>query len=141
MTPTADTAIRPFRIDIPEADLDDLRERLERTRWPDELPDSEDRGVRLAYVKQLADYWRTGYDWRPTEARLNANPQFTTEIDGQNVHFLHVRSPEPNALPLIASIQPTRSTWSSRRCPGTAFQARPAMRAGTSCGSPEPGWS
>jgi pimeloyl-ACP methyl ester carboxylesterase len=103
MTPTADTTIRPFLIDIPQADLDDLRERLERTRWPDELSDAEDRGVRLAYVKQLADYWRTGYDWRRTEARLNAYPQFTTEIDGQNVHFLHVRSPEPDALPLIVT--------------------------------------
>src|SRR6185503_18059068 len=77
MTSTTDPAIRPFRIDIPQADLDDLRERLERTRWPDELPDGEERGVRLAYIKELADYWRTGYDWRRTEARLNALPQFT----------------------------------------------------------------
>jgi pimeloyl-ACP methyl ester carboxylesterase len=99
---TTDT-IREFRVDIPEATLDDLRERLERTRWPDELPDGEDRGVSTAYIKGLADYWRSGYDWRRTEARLNAYPQFTTEIDGQNVHFLHVRSPEPNAFPLIAT--------------------------------------
>jgi len=103
MTSTTDPAIRPFRIDIPQADLDDLRDRLERTRWPDELPDGEERGVRLAYIKQLADYWRTGYDWRRTEARLNALPQFTTEIDGQTVHFFHVRSPEPDAFPLIAT--------------------------------------
>jgi pimeloyl-ACP methyl ester carboxylesterase len=95
--------IRPFRVDIPEATLNDLRERLEGTRWPDELPDGEDRGVTTAYIKGLADYWLSGYDWRRAEARLNSYPQFTTEIDGQNVHFLHVRSPEPNAFPLIAT--------------------------------------
>jgi pimeloyl-ACP methyl ester carboxylesterase len=100
MTAT-DTTIRPTRIDIPQADLDDLRARLGRTRWPDELPDDEDRGVRLAYIRRLGEYWQTGYDWRRTEARLNALPQFTTEIDGQTVHFLHVRSPEPGAFPLI----------------------------------------
>jgi len=100
---TADTTIRPFRIDVHEAQLDDLRERLARTRWPDELPDAEDRGVTLGYIKGLADYWGSGYDWRRAEARLNAYPQFMTEIDGQTVHFLHVRSPEPNAFPLIAT--------------------------------------
>ena len=97
-----DTEIRPFRIDVPQADLDDLQARLERTRWPDELPDvGWDYGVPLGYVKELAEYWRTGYDWRAWETRLNAYPQFTTTIDGQNVHFLHVRSPEPDALPVI----------------------------------------
>ena len=97
-----DTEIRPFRIDIPQADLDDLQDRLARTRWPDELPGvGWDYGVPLGYVKELAEYWRTGYDWRAWEARLNAYPQFTTTIDGQNIHFLHVRSPEPDALPLI----------------------------------------
>jgi epoxide hydrolase len=101
--PTLDTAIRPFRIDVPQADLDDLRARLARTRWPDELPDAQERGVRLAYVRELADYWQTDYDWRQAEARLNAYPQFITEIDGQTIHFLHVRSPEPNALPLIVT--------------------------------------
>ncbi len=94
--------IRPFRIDIPQADLDDLRDRLARIRWPDELPSvGWSRGVPLGYLKALAEYWRTGYDWRKHEARLNEFPQFTTTIDGQNIHFLHVRSPEPHALPLI----------------------------------------
>ena len=94
--------IKPFKINIPQSDLDDLQARLERTRWPDELPGlGWSRGVPLAYLKELAEYWRRGYAWRKYEARLNEFPQFTTEIDGQNIHFLHVRSPEPNALPLI----------------------------------------
>jgi len=94
--------IRPFRIAIPQADLDDLGDRLARTRWPDELPGvGWSRGVPLAYLKQLTEYWRSGYDWRRQEARLNQFPQFTTIIDGHNVHFLHVRSPEPDALPLV----------------------------------------
>ncbi len=92
----SDAEIRPFRIEIPQADLDDLDARLARTRWPDELPEvGWDYGVPLEYVKGLAEYWRTGYDWRAWEARLNEYPQFTTTIDGQNIHFLHVRSPEP----------------------------------------------
>jgi pimeloyl-ACP methyl ester carboxylesterase len=99
---TSDTEIRPFRIDVPQADLDDLRERLARTRWPDELPDAGwSRGVPLGYLQQLAAYWRDGYDWRKHEAALNQHPQFTTTIDGTGVHFLHVQSPEPDALPLI----------------------------------------
>jgi epoxide hydrolase len=94
--------IPPFRIDISQADLDDLNDRLVRTRWPDELPGvGWNRGLPLGYLKELAEYWRTVYDWREWEARLNDLPQFTTTIDGQNVHFLHVRSPEPDALPLI----------------------------------------
>jgi epoxide hydrolase len=101
-TDRSDPEIRPFRIDIPQADLDDLRDRLARTRWPDELPGvGWTRGVPLAYLKELAAYWRDGYDWRKHEARLNEFPQFTTTIDGANVHFLHVRSPEPDALPLV----------------------------------------
>jgi epoxide hydrolase len=97
-----DTAIRPFRIDIGQADLDDLRDRLGRTRWPDQLPGvGWDYGIALEDVRELAGYWRTGYDWRGAERRLNEFPQFTTEIDGQNVHFMHVRSAEPDALPLI----------------------------------------
>jgi len=95
-------AIRPFRIDIPQTVLDDLRARLVRTRWPDELPGvGWEYGVPLDYVKELAAYWGICYDWRTQEARLNAFPQFITEIDGQTIHFLHVRSPEPEALPLI----------------------------------------
>jgi epoxide hydrolase len=98
----SDAPIRPFRIEIPQADLDDLRDRLARTRWPDELPGvGWDYGVPLDYLKELAAYWGTGYNWRAWEAKLNAYPQFTTTIDGANVHFLHVRSPEANALPLI----------------------------------------
>ena len=98
-----DTEIRPFRIDIPQADLDDLQDCLARTRWPDELPGvGWSRGVPLDYIKELAEYWREGYDWRKWEAKLNEFPQFTTTaIDGQNIHFLHVRSHEPGALPLI----------------------------------------
>jgi epoxide hydrolase len=103
--PMADNAeIRPFRIDIPQADLDDLGDRLARTRWPDELPEvGWTRGVPLAHLEELADYWRGGYDWRRQEARLNQHPQFTTTIGGQTVHFLHVRSPEPGALPLLVT--------------------------------------
>ncbi|WP_214410867.1 epoxide hydrolase family protein [Sphaerisporangium fuscum] len=96
--------IRPFRVDIPQEQLDDLRDRLARTRWPDEPPGSGwSYGVSPGRVRELAEYWRTGYDWRAQEARLNGFPQFTTTIDGQNVHFLHVRSPEPDALPLIVT--------------------------------------
>ena len=101
-TDRSDAEIRPFKIEIPQADLDDLRERLARTRWPAQLPGGGwRRGVPVAYLKGLAAYWRDGYDWRAQEAALNAFPQFTTGIDGQTIHFLHVRSPEPDALPLI----------------------------------------
>ena len=94
--------IEEFRIEIPQADLDDLRDRLARTRWPDQLPGvGWDYGIALEDVRELAEYWRTGYDWRVQERRLNSFPQFTTVIDGQTVHFLHVRSAEPGALPLI----------------------------------------
>ena len=104
MAAVGDVDIRPFRVDVPQGDLDDLQERLVRTCWPDELPDvGWSHGVPLGYVRELVDYWRTGYDWRAYEARLNSFPQFTTTIDGQTVHFLHVRSPEADALPLIAT--------------------------------------
>jgi pimeloyl-ACP methyl ester carboxylesterase len=99
-----DTALRPFRVDVPQADLDDLQDRLARVRWPDELPDAGwDYGVPLDYIKELVDHWRSGYDWRAVEARLNEHEQFTTTIDGQNVYFIHARSPEPDALALIAT--------------------------------------
>ncbi|MEU7743633.1 epoxide hydrolase family protein [Nonomuraea sp. NPDC049158] len=99
---TFTTEISPFRIDIPQSALDDLHDRLARTLWPDELPGvGWSYGIPVSYVQRLAEYWRTGYDWREHEAALNEYPQFTTEIDGQNVHFLHVRSPEPDALPLV----------------------------------------
>jgi pimeloyl-ACP methyl ester carboxylesterase len=98
----ATNSIRPFRIDVPEADLADLRDRLARTHWPDELPGVGWRyGVPRGYLRELADYWRTSYDWRVSEAELNKFPQFMTEIDGANVHFLHVRSTAPRAMPLI----------------------------------------
>jgi pimeloyl-ACP methyl ester carboxylesterase len=96
------TEVSSFRIEIPETELEDLRGRLARTQWPDELPGvGWSYGVPLEYVRQLVEYWRNGYDWRAWEARLNRYPQFTTTIDGQNIHFLHVRSPEPDALPVI----------------------------------------
>ena len=96
------SGIESFRVEIPQADLDDLQDRLARTRWPSELADAGwSRGVSLAYLQELAEYWRTEYDWREWEAKLNAFPQYTTMIDGANVHFLHVPSPEPEALPLI----------------------------------------
>src|SRR5262249_38286476 len=94
--------MQPFRIDIRQADLDDLHRRLDDTRWPSELPGvGWRRGGPLGYLKELAGYWRTTYDWRAAERQLNRFPQFTTQIDGANVHFLHVRSPEPTARPLI----------------------------------------
>ncbi|WP_067471064.1 epoxide hydrolase family protein [Nocardia amamiensis] len=96
------TEIRPFRIDIPQADLDDLRLRLARTRWIDDLPGTGwERGVPTAYLKDLAGYWAEKFDWRAVEAELNAYPQFTTTIAGQNVHFLHVRSAKDDATPLL----------------------------------------
>lgn len=95
-------AIAPFRIDVPDADRDDLRTRLALARWPD-APGASDwsRGVPADYLRNLADYWRDAFDWRMQEDRLNAWPQFTTVIDGQVIHFVHVRSREPDALPLI----------------------------------------
>ena len=95
----ASADIRPFTIDIPQADLDDLRNRLDRTRWT--APADEQYGFGLSRLRRLAEYWRDGYDWRAWEARLNSYPQFVTEIDGQRIHFLHVRSAEPGALPLV----------------------------------------
>lgn len=94
--------ITPFRIDIPQSDLDDLHRRLDVTRWPAPLPgDDWDTGVPTGWLRELVAYWRNDYDWRAAERGLNEFPQFTTEIDGQLIHFLHVRSPEPDALPLI----------------------------------------
>ncbi|WP_426512477.1 epoxide hydrolase family protein [Dactylosporangium sp. McL0621] len=94
--------ISPFRIAVPQADLDDLADRLARTRWPNEVAGAGwDYGFPLARLRELAEYWRTGYAWREHEAELNRLPHFTTEIDGQNIHFVHVRSADPDALPLI----------------------------------------
>ena len=85
--------IKRFRIDIPQAALDDLNARLANTRWPAELSGvGWERGVPVGYLRELAEYWRTGFDWRAQEAKLNELPQFVTEIDGQDIHFVHVRS-------------------------------------------------
>jgi epoxide hydrolase len=111
----ASQEIRSFRMQIPQADLDDLADRLARTRWANELPldpsgpqtgpvpPGWEYGVPVGYVRDLVDHWQHHYDWRAWEARLNAYPQFITEIDGQPIHFLHLRSPEPEATPLILS--------------------------------------
>ena len=96
------TAIRPFRIEVPQERLADLRRRIEATRWPSrELVADRSQGVQLATTQALARYWTTDYDWRRVEARLNALSQFTTKIDGVDIHFIHVRSRHENALPLI----------------------------------------
>ena len=96
------TAFVPFRVDVAEEVLDDLRDRLARTRWPDQLPGTEwSYGTDLHYLRDLCDYWRTSYDWRKVEEELNAYPQFVTTAGGLRVHFLHVRSPEPNAIPMV----------------------------------------
>ena len=94
--------VSPFRIDVPDAVLDDLRERLARTRWPAQLDDAGwDYGTELSYLQELCGYWQHEFDWRAAEARLNEWPQFETEIDGEHVHFIHARSQHPDALPLI----------------------------------------
>jgi pimeloyl-ACP methyl ester carboxylesterase len=96
------TAIRPFTIDIPEADLDDLRTRIAATRWPDkETVDDASQGVQLDMMQALARYWATEYDWRSCEAKLNSVPNFITEIDGLDIHFVHVRSKHEDALPVV----------------------------------------
>jgi len=95
-------AIQPFRVEIPQADLDYLHHRLTNTRWPGELPGvGWTRGIPLSSLKELAEHWRTRYDWRAQEARLNSYPQFTTEIDGQRIHFMQVGSAHPDAKPLL----------------------------------------
>src|ERR671919_2955298 len=98
------TDVRPFRVEIPEAELAELRRRIEATRWPSrELAADRSQGVQLATLQALARYWTTEYDWRKCEAKLNALPQFRTKIDGVDIHFIHVRSRHENALPLIMS--------------------------------------
>jgi len=97
-----DPSIRPYRIDIPQSQLDDLNRRLDATRWPEAEPvANETQGAQLAKVKALAHYWRHEYDWRKVETRINAHPQFVTTIDGLDIHFLHIKSKHKNALPLI----------------------------------------
>ena len=94
--------MEPFRLDVPESELTDLRDRLRRTRWPEPATaDGWAQGVPLDFLQGLCAYWADGYDWRRLEARLNGLPQYTTGIDGVDVHFVHVPSPHPGALPLI----------------------------------------
>src|SRR5262249_31230796 len=101
-TPTGAAAIRPFHVDIPEQALQALRRRLAATRLPDqELVADGSQGVKLTTMRELTRYWATEHDWRACEARLNALPQFKTEIDGLDIHFIHVASPHENALPLV----------------------------------------
>jgi hypothetical protein len=96
------TAIRPFRVDIPEAAIADLRQRLAATRWPDkETVTDQSQGVQVARLRDLVEYWSIDYDWRPIEAHLNRLPMFVTEIDGLDIHFIHIRSPHADALPMI----------------------------------------
>src|SRR5688500_18465343 len=95
-------AIRPFRVHVPEAELIELRRRITATHWPDKET-GPDQGVQLAVIQALARYWATQYDWRRCEATLNALPQFVTEIDGLDIHFIHVRSTHQTALPLVVT--------------------------------------
>ena len=99
---TTTDAVRKFRIETPEHELEDLRRRVKATRWPTrELVSDQSQGVQLATMSALANYWSTGYDWRKAETKLNALPQYMTEIDGQQIHFIHVRSKHENALPIV----------------------------------------
>ena len=101
---TGGDAVRPFRIEVPDEALADLRRRVAATKWPErETVADATQGVQLATIKELARYWATDHDWRKVEARLNALPQFMTEIDGLDIHFIHVRSKHENALPLIVT--------------------------------------
>lgn len=96
--------IRPFRINVPEQDLEDLSRRLDSVRWPHEMPGvGADFGVPLDHVRRIRDHWRGTYDWRATEAELNSHPHFLADIDGQQIHFFHIRCPRPDALPLLLS--------------------------------------
>ena len=98
------TSIRPFQVNTPETELTELRRRINATRWPERetVPDAS-QGVQLATTQALARYWATDYDWRKIEAKMNALPQFITEIDGLDIHFIHVRSKHENALPMIVT--------------------------------------
>ena len=103
-TGSGPTAIRPFHVDFPEEELTELRSRVDATRWPErETVTDDSEGVPLATMQELARYWGTDYDWRKCEAKLNALPNFMTEIDGLDIHFIHVRSKHQDALPLIVT--------------------------------------
>jgi pimeloyl-ACP methyl ester carboxylesterase len=155
--PALDARIRPFRIAVDDAELAELRERLARARWPGEPAETGwDRGVPLAYLKGLAARWATDYDWRRHEADLNRFAQFTTTIDGQEIHFLHVRSPEPDALPLVLlhswpgspvefarMIEPLADPAAHGGDPGTAFHVVVPSLPGFGFSMPlaDAGWS
>ena len=169
MSSTVQTAtdIRPFHIEIPEEELAELHRRIAAARWPSkELVQDRSQGVQLATLQELARYWETDYDWRKAEAKLNALPQFTTEIDGVDIHFIHVKSPHADALPLVMThgwpgsvielleaVGPltdptahggaprTRSTSCCPPCPATASPASRRSSAGTSAASRRPGRS
>ena len=150
------TDIEKFWIDIPQADLDDLAERLGKMRWPSVLPGPAwQRGVPVGYLRDLAAYWRDGFDWRAQEKRLNTYPQYTTQIGGQKIHFLHVPSPEPNATPLLLLhgwpgsvmeflylIGPLSNPRGHGLDPATAFDLVIPSLPGTGFSGPvtEPGW-
>src|SRR5260370_41702122 len=115
----AGTEIRPFEVDVRQADLDELRRRIQATRWPEkETVADQSQGVQLATMQQLVRYWGTEYDFRRVEARLNALPQFITEIDGLDIHFIHVKSPHEHALPLIITHGWPRSVIPNPNVPG-----------------------
>ena len=166
MTTMVETEIRSFRVEVEQERIDDLRRRIAATRWPTkELVADRSQGVQLAAIQELASYWVTDYDWRKAEAKLNALPQFTTEIDGVDIHFIHVKSRHENALPLIMThgwpgsvielletigplTDPTahggqapkmRSTSCCRLCPATASPASRPRSAGTWAGRRGPG--
>ena len=165
-TVSEDTSIRPFpKIHFSQKELTDLRKRILATQWPEkETVSDSSQGVPLATMQALARYWATDYDWRKAEVKLNALPQFVTTIDGEEIHFIHVRSKNPNALPMIIShgwpgsileqiklIGPltdpvayggkaeVRSTSLSRRCPGTVFPASRLRPVGVLSIWPRPG--
>ena len=115
----ADDNIRPFRVDFPDEEIAELRRRIAATRWPDQETVTDDsQGVRLALMQDLARYWATKHDWRTCQARLNDLPNFLTEIDGLDIHFIHVRSQHTGALPLIVT-----HGW-----PGSIRMSRPSSR-------------
>jgi len=162
-----ETDIRPFRVDMPDEAIADLRRRIAATRWPSrELVADRSQGVQLATIQELARYWATEYDWRACEARLNALPQFKLEIDGVDIHFIHVQSKHADALPLIMThgwpgsviellevVGPLTdpaahggraedaSTSCCRPCPATASQASRPRSAGALAASRAPGRS
>ena len=126
MTTTTDVTIRPFKIHMPDKAIADLRRRIAAARLPSkELVDDRSQGVQLATIRELARYWSTDYDWRMCEARLNALPQFVTEIDGLDIHFVHVKSDHADALPLIMTHgwpgSPAAATGSPSRRPGSCW--------------------